>query len=570
MEQKDQKTLHWLWMVSGRQKWNILWLTILEILIGGSGVAFAWLLRGVINAAVAREGSVFWHYAIFLIALTVFQLLVRAGIRYLAEFLRSSLENAFKGRLFSVLLDREYAFVTAVHSGEWLNRLTSDTVVVAEGISAILPDLAGMLVQLFGALAMIFYLLPGIGWFVLPFGCLLGVLTFGFRKVLKRLHKAIQEKDGNLRIFLTERLSNLLVVKSFAMEQKSNDEANLKMLDHQKARIARNHFSNVCNLGFGALMRGSYAAGAIACGFGILQGTMTYGNFMAVLHLIGQIQSPFANISGYLPKYYAMLASAERLLSAEGYPAEQGERKTSEEINLFYEKNFAGIELKHVDFLYEKGDKEDPIVLRDISFDVKKGEYLAITGPSGSGKSTILKLFMSLYQPNAGNISLLTDQGRIKLDPSWRGLFAYVPQGNQLISGSIREIVTFGDERKGKAEQEIWKALEIAQAADFVRALPQGLDARLGERGMGLSEGQIQRLAIARAIMSGHPILLLDEATSSLDEVTEGRVLQKLRGMTDRSVIIVTHRMSVLEICEKRVKLGEGGVQNRVDRIGGQ
>ncbi len=555
MEQRDHKLLGWLWQVSGRQKWNILWLTILEILIGGSGVLFAMLLRGVINAAVESSAELFWQQAFYLIGLTALQLILRAGIRFLEELLRSGLENLFKGRLFSVLLNREYANVTAVHSGEWLNRLTSDTVVVAEGLSTILPDLSGMLVQLVGAVVMLLYLIPGIGWLVLPLGFLFSILTFGFRKILKKLHKNIQEKDGVLRIFLSERLTNLMVVRSFVREQETNATAERKMEEHQKARLKRNHFSNLCNLGFGFIMRGSYAAGAIVCGFGILKGTMSYGNLMAVLHLIGQIQSPFANLSGYLPKYYAMLASAERLHEAEGYPQEPVRKKSREEIAQLYRNDLQEIIFDHVTFAYAGMEKTEQAVLKDITFQLRKGEYLAITGHSGCGKSTVLKILMSLYHPKTGEASISTKSGKIILDASYRGLFAYVPQGNQLISGTIREIVAFGDEGCMQEVGQIWKALEIAEAAEFVKELPEGLDARLGERGLGLSEGQIQRLAIARAIMSCHPILLLDEATSSLDEATEKRVLCNLRGMTDRSVIIVTHRMSALEICDKRVIL---------------
>lgn len=564
MANSDQKTLRWLWSVSGKQKWNILYLTVLEILIGGSGVAFAYLLRGVINAAVAKEGERFWRHVFTLILLTVCQLLIRAGIRFLSEYLKSSLENAYKSRLFSVLLRRDYSYVVSIHSGEWLNRLTSDVVVVAEGIATIVPEISGMLVQLVGATVMIFYLIPGIGMFVLPLGLFFAVLTFGFRKVLKSLHGKIQEQDGRLRVFLTERLSNLLVVKSFAMEEETSLEANEKMTLHQRARMKRNHFSNACNVGFGVLMRGSYVAGAVICGWGIYQGTMSYGNLMAVMQLIGQIQSPFANISGYLPKYYALLASAERLIAAESFPSEPEGKKKKEEIQEVYETAFLGIELEKVCFTYVEPDQgqesRNPIVLKEINLMMKKGEYLAITGDSGCGKSTLLKLMMSLYHPDSGQILIDLKDGKVPCDAVWRGLFAYVPQGNQLISGTIREILTFGKVKSKEEDAELWKALAIADAERFVRELPLGLGTELGERGAGLSEGQIQRLAIARAIVSRHPILLLDEATSSLDENSEKRVLSNLREMTDRTVIIVTHRPGALAVCDKQISFRENEV----------
>ena len=564
----DGKALKWLWSVSGHQKWNIFFLTVLHVLIGGSGVLFAFFLRGMINAAVACEGSVFVRYALYLVVLTACQLMVRAGIRFLTEYLKSSLENVFKSRLFSELMIRDYESVSAHHSGDWLNRLTSDTVVIAEGISSIIPNISGMSVQMIGALAMIFYLIPGIGFFVLPVGILLTILTFGFRKVLKRLHGSIQESDGRLRVFLSDRLTNLLVVKSFALERETSNSAEEKMAEHLKARMKRNHFSNICNVGFGIIMRGSYVAGAVICARGILQGTMSYGNLMAVMQLIGQVQAPFADFSSYLPKYYAMLASAERMMEAESFPKDAETKRSTEQIHEYYKNEFAGMGFEHLYFSYGQEGQNNPIVLKDVSFSIDKGEYLAITGDSGCGKSTLLKLLMCLYKPEQGEVYLQGKRERIPCSADWRGLFAYVPQGNQLMSGTIREIVAFSKTDLMEQEERIWDALSIADADGFVRELPEGLDAVLGERGAGLSEGQIQRLAIARAILSGHPILLFDEATSSLDEKTERQVLEKLRNMTDRTVIIVTHRMSILSICQKQMHIEENGImiKNLLDK----
>ncbi|MBQ6428880.1 MAG: ATP-binding cassette domain-containing protein, partial [Oscillospiraceae bacterium] len=188
-------------------------------------------------------------------------------------------------------------------------------------------------------------------------------------------------------------------------------------------------------------------------------------------------------------------------------------------------------------------------------------------GPSGCGKSTLLKLLMSIYPLDAGSrlIGLRDEAGNIHTEPltaAWRGLFAYVPQGNQLMSGTIRETISFSD-TDNFDEYGLWEALTVACAADFVRELPNGLDTRIGERGAGLSEGQLQRLAIARAICSDHPILLLDEATSSLDEATEQKLLENLETMTDRTVIIVTHRPGVLRICSQEIRMTEEGIRVR-------
>ena len=564
MGEKDGQTLSWLWRVSGAQKWSILWLTAAQSLEGLGGVAAAWLLRGIINSAVAGNSNGFWHYAAVLVLLTLGRLGLRALIRFLAEFSKSGMENLFKRRLFSSLLYGDYVSVTATHSGEWLNRFSSDTAVVAEGMTSIIPEAAGLLAKLLGALALILYLIPRALWLLLPGGVALISLTYAFRKVLKKLHRHIQETDGALRVFVTERLSNQLIVRSFARENTSEREAEVWMERHRSARLRRNRFSNLCNIGFGLIMRGVYVASAMYCGYGILTGTMSYGNFTAILQLIGQIQSPFANLSGYLPKYAAMLASAERLKEAETFPQDRGDALSQEKVAVVYRSHFEELRFQNVTFSYRPQTAGgETFILKDLCLTLRKGDYLAITGPSGCGKSTVLKLMMCLYPADEGKRQIVLDGEVQPLSSAWRGLFAYVPQGSQLMSGTIRESVAFGDADRLADENGIWRVLRIADAEVFVRQLPDGLDSVLGERGTGLSEGQIQRLAIARALMSENPILLLDEATSALDEDTEARVLQNLRSMTDKTTVIVTHRTRTLSICTRQLIMAQDGARIR-------
>lgn len=330
------------------------------------------------------------------------------------------------------------------------------------------------------------------------------------------------------------------------------------MKDHHAARIRRNHFHNLCNVGFNVALDGVYLLGALSCGYGILTGTFSYGTFIAVLQLVGQIQSPLASLTGFLPQFYALLASAERLIEAERFPEEEVRGKLPVTGN-WYRDSFRGLELRDVSFTYRpatgKGSGVMPVVFRDISFAIHKGEYVALTGASGSGKSTLLKLILCLYPLDRGERYLVSSSGQEELTPAWRRLFAYVPQGNQLMSGTIREVVAFGDQEEMWQDERVMRALRIACAEDFVLRQERGLDTLLGERGAGLSEGQMQRLAIARAIFSGRPILLLDEATSALDEATEARLLRNLRQMTERTVIIVTHRPAALSIVDRCVEI---------------
>lgn len=566
MKEKANTRFALLWMskVAGRTKLYIGLLLVIQAILGVSSVFYAMLLREIINTAVAADRDGFFLAIWIFVGLIIFQLGLRAVNRFLEELTRSTLENCFKKRLFSILLTHDYASVAKIHSGEWMNRLTSDTVVAADGMTQILPGAVSMAVKMIGALAAILWLEPRFLYILIPGGILLVFFTYIFRKVLKHLHKMIQEADGRLRVFLSERLGSLMIVRTFSQEESTEASASERMDEHKKARMKRNHFSNICNIGFGAAMNGAYVLGAVFCGYGILTGSMSYGNFMAILQLIGQIQNPFANITGFLPKYYAMLASAERLMEAEKFEDDSKEVLSVKEVRNFYQKEFKRIEFKNAVFTYQspvmmdEGKRKMPVVLSGLHLNIQKGQYVAFTGPSGCGKSTVLKLIMCLYPLDSGERKIVGNDA-VPLTSAWRSLFAYVPQGNQLLSGTIREVITFGDKEKMFRDKELWQALKIACADEFVSDLEQGLDTPLGERGTGLSEGQMQRIAIARAVFSKNPILLLDEATSSLDETTETKLLHNLRAMTDRTVIIVTHRLAVLKICDQQVEFGDMG-----------
>ena len=549
----------WLYNVIGRRKWLIVLLLLIQSLIGGSSVVYALLLKRIIDNAVSGNKNGFIAFFIGMILLILAQILLGLLSRGLTEYSKASIENALKKRLFENLLYRDYSQVSAVHSGEWMNRLTNDTVVCANAATTILPGLAGMVVKMIGAVIMILIIEPRFALILIPGAIAIFLLTYAFRKVLKKLHKRIQESDGKLRIFLQERLESMPVVRSFTAEEQCLAEAEEKMQDHKKARMKRINFSNLCNLGFSGAMNGMYLIGIGYGGYGIINHTITYGTMTAVLQLIAQIQAPLANISGYLPTYFAMTASAERLIKAETFNKPDEMPMSSREMKSFYKNSFKGFGLKDAGFSYSSDDNS-PIVLSHLDLEIRKGDYVAVTGHSGCGKSTILKLFMGLYSLDSGEKYMIAENTH-KMTDKYRSLFAYVPQGNQLMSGKIRNIISLSDRERAHDDESIMNAMKIACADDFYDTLRNGLDTELGEKGQGLSEGQMQRIAVARAIFSDYPIILLDEATSSLDEGTEKRLLENLKTMTDKTVLIVTHRPSALEICNKQIQMSEDGVK---------
>lgn len=558
MKQKenDKKTLNWILARAKGRKRFVALLVLINTLLGIFGSCYALLLSGIVNNASAKNWEGFMTYCALTASLVGVQFILRVILHFLEEYTVSTLENGLKHQLFSKLLTGDYAAVTATHSGEWLNRITSDTSVVASGMMSILPGIVGMSVRFVMALAMMIMLAPVFGIGFIVGGTLIMTITWGLRRIMKKMHMRVREADGKVRVFLSERLGSMMIIRAFEQEQASIKQADQLMSEHKSARMKKNRITNLFHTGFSFAVNFVYVFGAIYCGYGILTDTMSYGTFTAMLQLVGQTQNPMGKISGYFPQYSAMLASAERLMEAETHDVEHQEALVKD-MSAYYRNSFKNIGLRAAGFTYlpvgdpENGKESRPTVLKNLDMEIGKGQYVAFCGPSGCGKSTVLKLLMSMYHLDEGQRYLTDTEGERALTAAWRGLFAYVPQGNQLMSGTIREVVTFAAAEEKELDEKIYRALEIACADQFVSELPEGLDTLLGERGAGLSEGQMQRIAIARAIFSDRPILLLDEATSALDEQTEAKLLDNLRSMTDKTVIIVTHRPAALEITDK-------------------
>ena len=549
------KTLRWIWNVSGKAKNNVFLLVTVKILHSLTGVLYALLLQQVVDSATRQSDKSLWVSLAYFGGLIVLTIILQAIVRYLSEKSKARLEKTFRQRLFSQLLSRDYAGVCATHTGEWMNRMTSDVNVVINGVTQIVPDFSGSLIRILSAAAALTLMVPGLVIALLIGGVAIAVVSLAFRKKLKTYHAKIQTADGKVRSFIQESLQGLPVIHSFNRETGMQDSAAELMDAHMHIRLKRMHFVNFCNIVIRTALQAAQFLGVALCAWMIFNGQITYGAMSAILHLVNQLESPLAGISKYIPQYYGMLASAERLMEPETYAADaQTAPKPAREIQKFYNDDFAALHLTDVSFAYK--DNEKIRVLDRVSFTLKKGQSLAITGESGCGKSTLLKLLLGLYKTNQGQVSLETVAGeQIPLNTGYRSLFAYVPQGNLLFSGTVREMLSFSDKSLMNNDEKLWNALRVAAADEIIAQRPEGLDAVLGEGGRGFSEGQIQRLAIARAILFERPILLFDEATSSLDEETERKVLHNIKEMTGYTVILVTHKEASRNACDYRLDI---------------
>lgn len=543
--------MSWIFGVSGKLKLGVLLLVLLNSAISISAVAFALVLREAIDGAVSGNKMVFLKFVIILGLIMLGQIAARGVIRFLDEYVRSGMENVIKTRLYETILSRKYSAITAFHTGELLNRITNDAVVVADGFVQIIPGIIAMLVKLSGAAAVLFVLDYRFSVIFFAGGGLVLIFTTLFRRVMKKLHKDVQAADGVLRSYLSENLGSLMVLKTFGAERKSIDTSKQYMDKHRFMRMKRNKFSNICNVGFGLVMNGGYIFGLCWCSFGILHGSITYGTLSAVLQLVDQLWAPLANMTGYLPKFYGMLSSAERCMELETLEEEHVESQFSRDYCRELYKDMTAIECKNITFRYE-----DDIILENADISIGKGELITIMGNSGAGKSTLLKLLLAIYEPEKGTLEIKTEKESYALTEKYRKMFAYVPQGNFLMSSNVTSAIASLDDTSADVDMDKVKAVaHIACADTFVEKLEHGYDTLIGERGMGISEGQAQRLAIARALYTDAPVLLLDEATSALDEQIEKKVLKNIRKLTDKTVIIVSHRKAVLEVCDRCVVL---------------
>jgi len=532
-------------------KTKIALLSISQILLGALTVTFSFMLRFVIGAIEKGNKDELILYTVIIGSIALFLILLQIFYRIYYEVSYVDIENKLKKNLFKTILNKNYQEIKKIHDEEWIHRLTSDTSVIANSILSILPSLCRMVVQLLLALVAIIYLYPIFGLSLIPFILVIILITYFMRKRLKKYHHLVQEKDGKAKVFFFESLQGLSIVHSFVKEDifSKKNEDNLE--EYKKARLKRNLFAVLCSIGFIVVYYGFYIAAIIFCGTAIIDGLMTIGLLTALVALLSQLTGPLGNITSIVPRYYSLLASGERL-KLEADP--DTKYLSKEEIDEYYANEFKAIKLDKVNFSYldKYGNKVE--ALKDFSLDINKNERILIKGHSGGGKTTLLKIILSLVKPESGNIYLL-DKEEHNLSLEYEKLFAYVPQDNLLMEGTIEEVISLFSKDINK--DKFNEALELSASKDFVNALTLKEKTFLNEKGSGLSLGEMERIAIARAIYSDAPILLLDECSASLDLETEKKVMNNILSLKDKTIVLISHHKYDESIFDKVVDLGE-------------
>jgi len=539
-----QSPVKWLFKTSKPERAKLIVLILANAVFSVLSILFALAMKEVVDGAVDGNKSKLIAAAIAIGSIVILQFAFRCIINGLTEHVRGKLEMRYKARVFSKILQKKHDKINVYHSGELMNRLTSDVSVVSDGITSIVPTIVASIARLTCAIVVLVVL----DWIFAVAFVIAGAMVFFvlalIRGKLKNLHKKSQESEGKVRSYMQECIENLLAVKVFAVNDKIEEQSDNLQKDNFRIKMKRKNYAVLGNASYNLIFSAGYIFALIYGGFRLLNDANFYGSLTAILQLVNNVQVPFMSLSNIFPKYYSMVASAERLIEIEMIESEPvGEMKDRDTLYA----QMKGIAVEDLCFTYDR-DR----VLKNANLYINKGDFVVISGTSGIGKSTLIKLMLGVYPLEQGRLYIDGDT-KIPLDCSTRTLFSYVPQGNMVFSGTLRENVTFIN--RDATEEQILEALRISRADKFIGELPEGLNTYVGENGVGLSEGQVQRIAIARALLTGAPVLLLDEATSALDEDTEREVLNNLSEIKGITLIIISHKKSALSICNRKIRI---------------
>lgn len=542
-KENNKATLKWIYARTKRFLPAVAVTSLISAFTAVSYVLLALITKRVLDIATKDAAGSLAAAGTALFAVIAVQVILSACQSLLNAYVNGKLTLSLRSYLFTLICRKRYSQISRYHSGDILNRLTSDVDVVVSSSVSIIPSVVSTVAKITAGIGAMIFMNPIIAAVILVLGITVPAIGRAINKKYKYMHKECQRTEGKTRSFMQECFENIVVIKSFASEKPFVKRLTVFMEDNFRLKIKRTGISVLASICLYTFFTAGYYAVLLWGAGGLAAGTLTYGTLMLFLQLISQLRAPLQNVSGILPQYYSALASAERLIELEKPEDEKPplEKESADRLK----DNFESLEINGLCFGYGR-----ETVIENCSFKIEKNKITAVTGESGSGKSTLFKLILGLYSPTAGSITV---NGKIPVDASVRGLFAYVPQGNMVLSGTVRDNITLCN--PDVDEERLINAAKAAEIYDYISSLPDGFDTVLSERGAGLSEGQIQRISIARALLTEAPVLLLDEATSALDETTETRVLENIKAMSAKTVVFITHRNTSLKVCDRIIRV---------------
>lgn len=531
----------WLWQYSRPYLGKILLVMVFGLLETIASLLMVQISKEIIDHATF--GNAFVRLMVVYVLLMLGMQAVTVISSLVSTMLTERFSFGIRKQIYEKIIHSHWMDVKKYHTGDLMTRLTSDAGNVADGIIGTIPSIIQLAVELLLVFFTLFYYSPMLAMFALLVAPVAALSSWWLGKKLRKLQVKVQESEAAYRSFLQESLANLLIVKAFANEDYSTER--LTQLREERFHWVYRRTkmgvasSTVMSLAFQTGYIVAFCYGAIQ----ISRKMITYGTMSVFLTLVNRVQAPVMGLAQQIPKVVSILASAGRIMELQQIPLEM---KTDTQIP----SARIGVEIKDMTFGYT-----DETVLENVNLRIGPGEFVAIIGESGIGKTTLIRIIMSFMSNIRGSVTFFNEKGDLEqANAATRKFISYVPQGNTLFSGTVRENIRMG--KLDATEEEMYEALKLASGYEFVMGLPKGIDTVIGERGHGLSEGQAQRIAIARAFLRKAPFLILDEATSALDEKTELEVLQGLKELSPRpTCLIITHRKSILPYCDRELQI---------------
>lgn len=545
-----QSYVKWFFREIARFRWTFVAVLLFQVVGVAISLFYVWLSKDLVDTAVEHfQGDLQRQRIISLAIIFTLVSLSRPILTAIKSYMQSrmavSMTNSLRQRLFDEMLKTEVDVGRKYHSGDMINRMESDVSAVTNAFCAAVPNLFWAGLQFAAAFACVLYVdlrLSLILVVLLPIAAPAG--KFIMKKV-RKLTLRIKSSDSRIQSHIQESIQHHTLLRTLEYTDGSSQMLGELQDENYSRNLKRIGFSIIARVLMSLAFTLGYLVAFLWGVRGLSTGVVTYGVMTAILQLVGQLQRPLLQASENLPSLLHCTASIDRLMELEDLPKEEAE-------DALMLGAPAGVRVRNLSFQYPDGEEK---VIDNLSFDFKPGSRIAITGRTGIGKTTLLKLILALSRPTSGSIELYDSETSVPVSVKTRCNFAYIPQGNTLFSGTVRENLLMGDRN---ADEERMKEVLHLAAADFVMDLPEGLDTICSEAGGGLSEGQAQRIAVARGLLRPGSIVLLDEFSSALDPATEEEMLSRLTAKdglcAGKTMIFITHRESILNFCDSELK----------------
>lgn len=559
------KEWKWLMHYASKYRMQIALYVVIGIVSTVMGLGSAVASKHLIDSVIAHNENLIVRSASLAIGLSVAKAIVGAVVSRIATVVGTKISNEIRENVYEHITFSKWENIRKYHSGDLLNRIEGDVNSVSNSVINYIPGVVTKAAQFIGCLAVVLYYDPVMAIFAFMSSPFLVLSSRISAKMVRKYSQESREMNGRILAFYSESIQNLQTIKAFDITKRYVNQMQENLNIYRKIKLDQDKFtiimSFIMSLVGLVIAYTSYGWGV----YRLWQGTISYGTMTLFLQISGQLTASFSALVSYVPGAISIGTSAGRIMEITDLPLESSENSKKAE-KMEVPANESGITLKCRDLTYKYPDAEKPVI-NSISFTAKQGETIAFVGPSGEGKTTILRLVLGLVQPDSGEMTMETTDGqKINVCESTRRFCSYVPQGNAIFSGTVADNLRVV--KPEATEEELIRALEIAEAWSFVDKLPCGINTNIDEHGVNFSEGQVQRMAIARAILRDAPVVVMDEATSALDAATEEAVLRNIMKVyPNRTRVITTHRPSMLNYCTRVYRINENGNVVEVDNI---